>query len=109
MRAEDPATLTADYARLASQLGLPEKDLADQQAIAAAVRSWLGHHPGWLLILDNARNAADCRDHLPMGASGHVLITSRDPNWGSVGEASPASRSAARGGGRVSAKALRAG
>ncbi len=84
VRAESAATLTADYARLAAHLGLPEKDLADQQAIAAAVRSWLGHHPGWLLILDNARNAADFRDHLPMGAAGHVLITSRDPNWASV-------------------------
>ncbi len=84
VRAEDTATLTADYARLATELGLPEKDLADQQATAAALRAWLGHHPGWLLILDNARNAADCLDHLPMGASGHVLITSRDPNWGRV-------------------------
>jgi len=84
VRAEDPATLTAGYARLATELGLPEKDLADQQATAAAVRSWLGHHPGWLLILDNARSAADCHDHLPMGGAGHVVITSRDPNWGSV-------------------------
>ncbi|MGC9949993.1 MAG: FxSxx-COOH system tetratricopeptide repeat protein, partial [Bryobacteraceae bacterium] len=84
MRAEDTATLTADYARLATALGLPEKDLADQQATAAAVRSWLGHRPGWLLILDNARGAADCRDHLPTGGGGHVLITSRDPNWGSL-------------------------
>jgi hypothetical protein len=84
VRAEETATLTGDYARLATELGLPEKDLSDQQATAAAVRLWLGHHPGWLLILDNAPHPADCRDHLPMGASGHVLITSRDRNWGSV-------------------------
>src|ERR1019366_8796026 len=84
VRAEDTATLTADYARLANHLGLPEKVLADQQAAAVAVRSWLGHNPGWLLILDNAHSAADCRDYLPMGAAGHVLITSRDPNWGAI-------------------------
>jgi len=84
LRAEDAATLSADYARLATQLGLPEKDLADQQATGAAARSWLDHNPGWLLILDNARGAADCRDHLPMGTAGHVLITSRDSNWGTV-------------------------
>ena len=83
VRAEDTATLTADYARLATGLGLPEKDLADQQATAAAVRSWLGRHSGWLLILDNAPHPDDCRDHLPPGAAGHVLITSRDQNWGS--------------------------
>ena len=84
VRAEEPVTLTAGYAKLATELGLPEKDLADQQATAAAVRSWLGHHSGWLLILDNAPHPDDCRDHLPPGAAGHVLITSRDPNWGSV-------------------------
>lgn len=87
VRAEDPSTLIGDYARLATQLGLPEKDLADQQVIAAAVCSWLGHHPDWLLILDNVRNAVDCRDQLPMGGTGHVLITSRDPNWGNVAKA----------------------
>ena len=84
VRAEESVTLTAGYAKLATELGLPEKDLADQQATAAAVRSWLGHHSGWVLILDNAPHPDDCRDHLPPGAAGHVLITSRDPNWGSV-------------------------
>jgi tetratricopeptide (TPR) repeat protein len=84
VRAEEPVTLTAGYAKLATELGLPEKDLADQQATAAAVRSWLGHHPGWLLILDNAPHPDDCRDRLPPGAAGHVLITSRDPNFGGI-------------------------
>jgi tetratricopeptide (TPR) repeat protein len=84
VRAEEPVTLIAGYAKLATELGLPEKDLADQQASAAAVLSWLGHHSGWLLILDNAPHPADCRDRLPPVATGHVLITSRDPNWGSV-------------------------
>jgi tetratricopeptide (TPR) repeat protein len=84
VRAEEPVTLIAGYAKLATELGLPEKELADQQATAAAVLSWLGHHPGWLLILDNAPHPADCRDRLPPVATGHVLITSRDPNWGSV-------------------------
>jgi tetratricopeptide (TPR) repeat protein len=84
VRAEEPVTLTGGYAKLATELGLPEKDLADQQATAAAVRSWLGHHSGWLLILDNAPHPDDCRDHLPPGAAGHVLITSRDPNWGGI-------------------------
>jgi tetratricopeptide (TPR) repeat protein len=83
VRAEEPVTLTAGYAKLATELGLPEKDLADQQATAAAVLSWLGHHSGWLLILDNVLHPDYCRDHLPPGAAGHVLITSRDPSWGS--------------------------
>ena len=84
MRADDPATLAGDYAALAANLGV-EDSPGDQQATVAAVRSWLAHHPGWLLIFDNAGSAADCRDYLP-GSAGHVLATSRDPNWRGVAE-----------------------
>jgi hypothetical protein len=64
--------------------GLPERGLADQQATAAAVLAWLGRHPGWLLIFDNARSAATCRAWLPAAGMGHVILTSRDPNWREV-------------------------
>ena len=84
LRAEDSATLTADIALLAAPLKLPESGLADQQAAAAAVLAWLGSHPGWLLIFDNARNSASCRDWLPAAGMGHVILTSRDPNWREV-------------------------
>ena len=86
VRAEEPATLTGDYADLANQLGLPEKDSADRPATAHAVRSWLEHNAGWLLILDNANNAAQCRDYIPRGDSGHVIVTSRDPLWSGFAE-----------------------
>ena len=81
LRAEQPATLAADYAGLAAPLNLPEKDAADQRDIVRAVQSWLGRNPGWLLILDNAPDAASIREYFPQGDCGHVLITSRDPNW----------------------------
>jgi tetratricopeptide (TPR) repeat protein len=84
LRAEDSATLVADCAQLATPLGLPERGLADQQASAAAVLAWLGRHPGWLLIFDNARSAATCRAWLPAAGMGHVILTSRDPNWREV-------------------------
>jgi tetratricopeptide (TPR) repeat protein len=84
LRAEDSITLVADCAQLATPLNLPERGLADQQATAAAVLAWLGRHPGWLLIFDNARSAAACRDWLPASAVGHVILTSRDPNWREV-------------------------
>ncbi|HUK42855.1 MAG TPA: FxSxx-COOH system tetratricopeptide repeat protein [Candidatus Bathyarchaeia archaeon] len=86
VRAEEPATLTGNYADLAGQLGLPESDSADRPATAQAVRSWLEHYAGWLLILDNANNAAQCRDYIPRGDSGHVIVTSRDPLWSGVAE-----------------------
>jgi len=86
VRSEDPATLTSNYADVAEELGLPEKDSADCPATAQAVRSWLEHNPGWLLILDNANSAAQCRDYIPRGDSGHVIVTSRDPLWSGVAE-----------------------
>jgi tetratricopeptide (TPR) repeat protein len=84
LRAEDSTALAADCAQLATPLNLPERGLADQQATAAAVLAWMGRHPGWLLIFDNARSAATCRAWLPAAGMGHVILTSRDPNWREV-------------------------
>jgi tetratricopeptide (TPR) repeat protein len=81
MRSEEPTTLAADYAALATELGLPEKDEPQQSAIVKAVRRWLTHNTGWLLIFDNATDQASLRTYLPPSATGHVLVTSRDPNW----------------------------
>ncbi|MBI3734026.1 MAG: tetratricopeptide repeat protein [Chloroflexi bacterium] len=81
VRAEEPATLAADYAGLAQPLNLPQKDEADQRLIVQAVRAWLRQHPRWLLIFDNANRPDDLDPYLPRGATGHVLITSRNPVW----------------------------
>ena len=81
IRAEKPATLAGDYAALATALDLPEKNTREQPLIVAAVRQWLEQHPDWLLIFDDARDAEAVLGYLPQGRAGHVLITSRDPNW----------------------------
>ncbi len=86
MRSEEPAALAADYAALAAQLGLPEANLPEQKLAVEAVRNWLGQNGGWLLVFDNARTRAEVIDYLPRGATGHVIITSRDPNWGGVAQ-----------------------
>ncbi|MET8141831.1 FxSxx-COOH system tetratricopeptide repeat protein, partial [Sphaerisporangium sp. NPDC005288] len=78
VRAEDPATLRGDYAELATELGLPfEKD---DQAIAA-LRQTLRRRKNWLLIFDNAEDPAELLPLLPEKHTGHVLITSRRPEW----------------------------
>ncbi len=82
LRAEEPITLASDYAALAVPLELPEHDAADQGLIVEAVRQWLNHHEDWLLIFDNAADPAQVRPYFPHSAAGHVLITSRNPNWG---------------------------
>lgn len=84
IRSEEPATLAGDYALLADRLDLPKKHEREQPVIVDAVRDWLNHHSSWLLIFDNATRAEDLRDYLPQSRRGHVLITSRDPNWGRV-------------------------
>ena len=88
IRAEEPTKLALDYAALASELKLAEKDAAEQldpearaSAIIKAVRRWLDQHGGWLLIFDNAKGPTDLRTYLPRGATGHVIVTSRNPNW----------------------------
>jgi tetratricopeptide (TPR) repeat protein len=84
LRAEEPSSLASDYARLAAPLHLPEKDVADQPAIVAAVRNWLARHDRWLLIFDNAPDPQSCAEYQPPSDTGHILITSRNRTWAGV-------------------------
>jgi len=84
IRSEEPVAMAADYADLAASLGLPEKDSPDQTEITKAVKRWLEHNSGWLLIFDNARDPEEVRDYLPQGGAGHLIITSRNPHWSRV-------------------------
>ncbi len=81
IRSEEPAAMAADYADLAVDLDLPEKASPDQTEITKAVKRWLEHNSGWLLIFDNAQGPGKVRDYLPQGGAGHLLITSRNPDW----------------------------
>lgn len=84
IRSEEPSTLASDYAGLALELDLPEKEEARQALVVQAVTRWLERNSNWLMIFDNARDADSIRSYLPRSASGHVLITSRNPDWKSV-------------------------
>lgn len=83
VRAEG-AILATDYGGLAQELDLPLKDDKEQEVIVQAVRRWLDQNKDWLIIFDNGREPKEIRDYLPQGATGHVLITSRNPNWKGV-------------------------
>ena len=85
VRSEEPATLSADYAGLATELGLPEREAKEQEVMVQAARRWLERNPRWLLVFDNARKSEEVQPYLPQGGSGHVIITSRNPNWRGVG------------------------
>ena len=82
VRAEEPATLAADYAALAEPLQLLERAASEQTEAIAAVRRWLERQDGWLLILDNAPSPSAVHAYLPRSTHGHVIITSRHFGWG---------------------------
>lgn len=84
--ASSPATLHANLAALCAPgaLDLPEHHLTEEARRHAAAIAWLNHHPGWLLILDNADDEAAAAAVEALRArltGGHILITSRLPNW----------------------------
>jgi tetratricopeptide (TPR) repeat protein len=91
VRAEDPATLAGDFAALAQELKLPESSVADQGLVIAAARRWLERNSGWLVIFDNVPVPKDVEEYIPAAASGHVIVTSREPNWGGLGSRLPVS------------------
>jgi cellulose biosynthesis protein BcsQ/tetratricopeptide (TPR) repeat protein len=81
--ASSPERIAAGYTELAREVGA---DRATEDPIAAA-RRWLASHSGWLLVLDAASDPEAVREDVPREQRGHVLITSRNPRWGSVATA----------------------
>src|SRR3954454_13019498 len=81
--AEQPVLVPGQLARLAARLDVaPGPTVADT---AERVLAELRDRDRWLLIFDNAERAQDVADYRPGGA-GHVLITSRNPGWGALGD-----------------------
>ena len=78
--AEDPAAMAAEFGKLAALLGA--WDMLDAGDPVAAVHAVLAARPGgWLLIFDNALDAAAVAGVLPPAGDGQVIITSQSPHW----------------------------
>ncbi|MCR6482049.1 FxSxx-COOH system tetratricopeptide repeat protein [Amycolatopsis sp. OK19-0408] len=85
--AEDPGLVAGRLADLARALDLA----TDQDSTRTALARLLGAlraRNRWLLIFDNAEDAAALQPFLP-GGEGHVIITSRNPVWTGVAAALP--------------------
>jgi len=85
VRAEEPATMLEDFVALAKPL-FGGAINAEPETLAEAVKRALENRLNWLLILDNVPGAYAVGRVLPQGSGGHVIITSRNPNWRGVGE-----------------------
>jgi hypothetical protein len=84
LRAQDPAVLGADYASLADSLGMPPSATIshDLDSVADFVGRWLETNKRWLLVFDDAPGPDDeTSRYFQRKGRGHVLVTSRNPNW----------------------------
>ncbi|MFF0382867.1 FxSxx-COOH system tetratricopeptide repeat protein [Streptomyces sp. NPDC004286] len=82
--AEQATQLPFHYAEFADRLGIAIAD-AGIEANARALLQHLRTRHRWLLVLDNAEQPDQIAPWLPEGP-GHVLITSRDPDWSQVAQ-----------------------
>lgn len=86
--AEQLSLVRASLAQLASQLGFDAAAATGIEGAANAALDALRRgepYDRWLLIFDNADQPEDFPEYIPEGP-GDVLITSRNPRWGSRAE-----------------------
>jgi hypothetical protein len=89
VRAEQEAEIGAAYLSIARDLGLVEEK-ADLETAVQALKAWLSHEDGWLLVFDNADDPALLRAYLPVTRTGgKVLLTSRAKIFADVGIREP--------------------
>lgn len=80
--AENREHLESEYRWLAQELFLVEEK-ADIMLVVRKIHAFLAEHPGWLIVLDNADDAAAIQTLLP-AQGGDILITSRQPTWSGI-------------------------
>lgn len=84
VKAENKEGIETGYSDFARKLKLPEAIEHEQRLVIEAVREWLNNHSEWLLIFDNAEEKEDLNGFLPNDNKGHIIITSREPDWAGV-------------------------
>lgn len=94
INAKNETTIADTYYFLAKQLGLTlqntenisrNRNKAGRYKVATdSVREWLEREAGWLLVFDNAESLEGIKKYLPKWGNGHILITSRNKDWGNI-------------------------
>lgn len=83
--AESTSEIKASLVDLARRLQLPV-DLTVDAAIPEVLHTLHFGSPGvrWLLVFDNAEHPDVVCDFWPRGGPGHIIVTSRNPQWAEV-------------------------
>lgn len=79
--AETDTEADAGYDKLAQALNLPGRVATNAEQTRNAVLDWMNQQSGWLVVLDNAESFEALAKWWPNAPRGHLLITSRNPNW----------------------------
>ncbi len=91
VRAETELELRTGFVEIARLLNLPQQEAQDPDDTIQAVKQWLAHNPGWLLVFDNADHPELLNPFRPRQGQGHILLTSRAQIFDSFGIARPVS------------------
>ena len=83
--AERPLKIVNSLVELGQRLGFSagaEANLAVQEVLDALKGAWHPNVPAkWLLVFDNADSPTAVQPYLPIGGSGHIIVTSRNSQW----------------------------
>lgn len=84
---ENLSEIQASLVKLARRLELPVEQSVDTAVPAVLDALSEGKpHRRWLLVFDNADRPGDVREFWPRHGEGHILVTSRNPQWSDVTE-----------------------
>ncbi|MEV4146032.1 FxSxx-COOH system tetratricopeptide repeat protein [Amycolatopsis sp. NPDC049691] len=85
---ENQSEIQASLVKLAQRLDLPVEQSVDT-AVPAVLEALGSGEPyrRWLLVFDNADRPEDVRKFWPRRGEGHILVTSRNPQWSEVSQA----------------------
>lgn len=87
---DTPEAIVSGLAALALRLCPQWAGTAGVDEQAAWAITWLGWHPGWLLVFDNVEEPAQLHPYLGALTGGHVLATSRRATgWHRIGPSMP--------------------
>lgn len=82
---EDKLNISTTFINLAGKLNLPESEIEGFEAKKQAVRNYLSSNDSYLIVFDNSSSQEEINEFIPQGTGGHILVTSRNPNWNEFG------------------------